>query len=199
MRTRRDAGSPAQRLLTAAAKLFPREGIRAVGVDRLIAEADVARASLYQSFGSKDYLIAAYLNQQDELDRAAWQRASATSEDPVDKILVLFDRAATSARKRRYLGCLYLNAATEFPDRDHPAAKAIADHREWLHELLTGLLREADVDAADETAHAVQLLYDGALAGSKLERSTRPILLAREMTERLISERARSSVDHCGR
>jgi len=189
MATSNTVNSPAERLLAAAAKLFVRHGIRAVGIERLIAEAGVARASLYQSFGSKDELIAAYLDRQDALDRAAWQRAAANAgDDPVDRALLLFDLAESSARKRRYRGCLYLNAATEFPDPRHPAAAAIARHRAWVTDLLSELLADAGVHAVDETVAAVQLLYDGALAGSKLSKSTAPIVRARDMARRTIAD-----------
>jgi AcrR family transcriptional regulator len=189
MATSNTVNSPAERLLAAAAKLFVRHGIRAVGIERLIAEAGVARASLYQSFGSKDELIAAYLDRQDALDRAAWQRAAADAgSDPVDRALLLFDLAEASARKRRYRGCLYLNAATEFPDPHHPATAAIARHREWVTDLLSELLVEAGVHDVAETAAAVQLLYDGALAGSKLSKSTAPIMRGRKMARRTIAD-----------
>lgn len=189
MRTSR-VTSPAERLLAAAAKLFVLQGIRAVGVDRLVAEADVARASLYQSFGSKDGLIAAYLQRQDELDREGWQRAVARSgSDPVAQALLIFDLAAASARRRQYRGCLYLNAATEFPDPKHPVAAVIARHRAWIHESLTGLLEQAGVRDPAETAGEMQILYDGALAGSKLARSAEPIDKAREMARQLIESR----------
>ena len=67
--------SPAERLLESAASLFDREGIRAVGIDRLIADADVARASLYQHFGSKDALVVSYLERADGNDRDGYRRA----------------------------------------------------------------------------------------------------------------------------
>jgi AcrR family transcriptional regulator len=182
------ADSPAQRLLDTAATLFVREGIRAVGIDRLIADAKVARASLYQSFGSKDGLIAAYLDRQDELDRAAWNRAASKVDDPVDKLLLLFDLATSASRKRRYRGCLYLNAATEFPDPDHPACQAIARHRDWMHELLVTLLTEAGIAPAHEGAKTIQVLYDGALAGSKFSKSPAPIQHAKELARRYLAE-----------
>lgn len=184
----RTSDSPAERLLDAAARLFVQEGIRAVGIDRLIAEASVARASLYQSFGSKDGLIAAYLDRQDELDRAKWSRTARKSDDPMEKVLLLFDLAATASRTRGFRGCLYLNAATEFPDADHPAARSIARHRAWMRDLLVELLIEAGSHPADEGAQTIQVLYDGALAGSKLSKSTAPIRHAKELARRYLTE-----------
>jgi AcrR family transcriptional regulator len=172
---------PAERLLSAAARLFAAEGIRAVGIDRLISESGVARASLYQSFGSKDQLIAEYLRRQHDTDRRAWQTAVRAMSDPVARVLAFFDCAARAATKRKYSGCLYLNAAAEFPEREHPVWTAIAEHRRWVRDTISHLLTEAGVRAPDHLAATVQLLYDGALAGSKLERSVEPIVAARRL------------------
>jgi AcrR family transcriptional regulator len=183
MPSRPDRSPPAQRLLDTAADLFAREGIRAVGIERVLADADVARASLYQSFGSKDGLVVAYLDRQDALDRRAYERATARLTDPVARILTVFDLAEKAARRRRYRGCLYLNAATEFPDPRHPVIRVVQHHRQWLLDQVTGALGEVGAPDPEATAHRIQLLYDGALAGSKGARSCEPIRLARQMAE----------------
>lgn len=182
--------APSERLLTAAAKLFTKEGIRAVGVDRVLTEAQVARASLYQAFGSKDALIAAYIDRQDEADRAGYAKATAGIDDPVDKLLALFDRAHASAHRTRFRGCLYLNAATEFPDQKHPVAAAVARHRDWLRALLLDQLARAGAADPEQAADQFQLIYDGAVANSKFSRSTEPIDRGRRMAARLLAEAA---------
>lgn len=185
----RAAAAPSERLLAAAAKLFPKEGIRAVGVDRVLAEAQVARASLYQAFGSKDALIAAYVDRQDELDRATYAKAVAGLDDPADRLLVLFDLARATANKSRFRGCLYLNAATEFPDQQHPVVAAVARHRDWLRELLVTLLTEAGANDPEPLAGRIQVIYDGAVAGSKLNRNTGPIDTGRDLATEILAER----------
>lgn len=172
--------------MAAAERLFALEGIRAVGIERLIAEADVARASLYHAYGSKDGLVVAYLDRRDARDRAAWGAAAAEAATPVERALVLFDLAARNAVARDFRGCLYLNAATEFPDPDHPVARSVARHRGWLREVLTTELRAAGAPDPDGGARVVELLYDGALAGSKYSRSVEPIRLARERARALL-------------
>lgn len=178
--------SPAERLLEAAGNLFAREGIRAVGVDRVLAEAGVARASLYHAFGSKDALIAAYVDDQDRADRGKWEEATAGIGSPAEKVLALFDLARTAAVQRDYRGCLYLNAATEFPDRDHPVRHAVARHRAWLREMLLDQLAQAGVPDRERVADRIVVLYDGAVAGSKFSRSTSPIDVGREMVDQLV-------------
>ena len=87
---------PADRLLDTAATLFDREGIRAVGIERLIAEADVARASLYQAFGSKDGLVVAYVERTDRADRERYEReVRGLSDDPAARIDAHFRLAAS--------------------------------------------------------------------------------------------------------
>jgi AcrR family transcriptional regulator len=186
MPTKRDVPAPAERLLETATTLFGLHGIRAVGIDRLLEEAKVARASMYQAFGSKDGLVVAYLARQHANDQAAYQSAVEHHEAPIDRVLAAFDLAESGARRLRYRGCLYLNAATEFPDHAHPVTAAALEHRQWLHDQWLACLRHAGAADPAALANQVQLLYDGALAGSKASRSCEPIRLARQMAEQMI-------------
>ncbi|WP_219602990.1 TetR/AcrR family transcriptional regulator [Mycobacteroides sp. LB1] len=174
---------PADRLLRAASDLFAAQGIRAVGIDQILREAGVAKASLYSTYGSKDALIVAYLEEIDQRDRNRWNAAVAAQRDPVAKILTFFDLAATAAKTRNFRGCLYANAATEFPGTVWEPVRA---HREWFRATVTALLREAGVSHPDNMARRVQLFYDGALTASKMEKSAAPITLARKLTRELI-------------
>ncbi|WP_454787876.1 TetR/AcrR family transcriptional regulator [Mycolicibacterium lutetiense] len=175
---------PAQRLLNTAAELFANQGIRAVGIDQILHEARVAKASLYSSYGSKDALVIAYLTNLDHADRNRWEEAAADVDDPVRRILVFFDLASGAATRRNYRGCLYANAATEYPGVDLEPVQA---HREWLRATLATQLEQAGINSPAVLARQIQLLYDGALLGSKLDRSTEPIAAARALTEELIT------------
>ncbi|WP_420094730.1 TetR/AcrR family transcriptional regulator [Nocardia asteroides] len=175
--------SPAQRLLDTAGALFARYGIRAVGIDRVLAEAGVARASLYSSYGSKDALVLAYLEHLDRRDRARWQEAVAAVPGPADRVLTFFDLALASAPGKGFRGCQYANAATEFPDE---RLEPVVAHRVWVRETLTGLLAEAGVADPGVLAQRIQLVYDGALAGSKLEHSVEPLRLGRAIAAELL-------------
>src|SRR5882757_6859587 len=194
MATKRGDRTPAERLMDTAADLFLREGIRVVGIDRLINEAGVARASLYQNFGSKDDLVVAYLNHEHEADRAGYERAALRREEPIDRALMIFDLAESASRHSHYRGCPFLNAATEFPEPTHPVTTVVRKHRQWVLECLAAALREAGVAEPTTVAGQVQILYDGGLAGSKVSRSTKPIRLARQMAENLVRpENARAT------
>jgi AcrR family transcriptional regulator len=167
---------PADRLLRIAAKLFALQGIRAVGIDQILREAGVAKASLYSTYGSKDALVLAYLTDLDQADRNRWGQAAAELTDDVAKVLLFFDLAAKAATARDFRGCLYANAATEFPGVEF---EPVVAHRYWLVQTVAGLLTDAGAAESGALAAQIQLLYDGALVGSKISRSTEPITQAR--------------------
>lgn len=175
-----------ERLLDAATALFSADGIRAVGIDRVISEAGVARASLYSAFGSKSGLVTAYLDRLDTRDRLRWEDAVAGLSDPLAKIFAFFDLAIASAPVRNFRGCQYLNAATEFPGELDGVLAPVTAHRTWLHSLLRGLLEEAGYDGADDLASRIQTIYDGALAGSKFAADEEPLRLGRRMAAELL-------------
>jgi AcrR family transcriptional regulator len=185
------AGSPrpADRLLAAATDLFGKHGIRAVGIDRILREADCAKASLYSSFGSKDALVIAYLTELDVADRNRFAQAIQSVTDPVTRVLMFFDLAHTKGLRHDYPGCLYSSAASEFPGvRFEP----IDEHRRWVRSTLGGLLKTAGVRRPAPLARQIQLLYDGALVASKVEQSVEPIRFGRGLAEDAIV-RARSA------
>ncbi|CAJ1510643.1 TetR/AcrR family transcriptional regulator [[Mycobacterium] holstebronense] len=183
----RRAAPPAQRLLETATELFAAQDIREVGIDRILAEAGVAKASLYNLYGSKEALVLAYLTALDQADRKRYHGAAARLDDPVEQILLFFDLAAAAAKKRRYRGCLYVNAAGAYAGTE---LEPVVAHRRWMHTTLAGLLAQAGVADAQERAGDLQLLYDGALVGSKVEQSVAPIVRARRLAANQIATTA---------
>jgi AcrR family transcriptional regulator len=182
---------PAERLLDAAGDLFDREGIRAVGVDRLIDAAAVARASLYQHFGSKDGLVVAWLTRQDERDRAGFDAAldhlaGDAAADPETRIRTFFEVAAAGTRRRNYRGCLYVNALTEVPDAGDRVADIVTRHRHWMRDELAAASAKAGAADPGLLADHIQLLYDGALVGAKTAHSVEPIRVAEELAVTLL-------------
>jgi AcrR family transcriptional regulator len=175
---------PAERLLETATKLFAAQGIRAVGVDQILREAAVAKASLYSTYGSKDALVIAYLADLDQRDRNRWLLAAADVADPLARVLLFFDLAIAGAPARGFRGCLYANAATEFPDTELAPVRA---HRQWMHATLAAQFTDAGVDLVGALADQVQLIYDGALVGSKIERSVESLRRARALVLELIA------------
>jgi AcrR family transcriptional regulator len=176
---------PADRLLAAATDLFGKYGIRAVGVDRILREADCAKASLYSAYGSKDALVIAYLTELDLADRNRFAQAIEGLSDPVAKALTFFDLAHTKGLRHDFPGCLYASAASEFPGvRFEP----IDDHRQWVRSTLSGLIKAAGIRRPTSLARHIQLLYDGALVASKVEQSVEPIRFGRGLAEDAIAK-----------
>jgi AcrR family transcriptional regulator len=180
---------PADRLLAAATDLFGKYGIRAVGVDRILREADCAKASLYSAYGSKDALVIAYLTELDLADRNGFAQAIEGVTNPIAKALTFFDLAHTKGLRHDFPGCLYASAASEFPGvRFEP----IDDHRQWVRSTLSGLIKAAGIRRPAPLARHIQLLYDGALVASKVEQSVEPIRFGRSLAEDAIA-RARAT------
>jgi AcrR family transcriptional regulator len=177
---RAGAARPAERLLAAATDLFGKYGIRAVGVDRILREADCAKASLYSAYGSKDALVLAYLAALDLADRNRFAQAIDGVTDPVAQALTFFDLAHNRGLRHDFPGCLYTSAASEFPGvRFEP----IDEHRRWVRSTLSGLTKAAGVRRPAPVARQIQLLYDGALVASKVEQSVEPIRFGRGLAQ----------------
>jgi AcrR family transcriptional regulator len=162
--TRAPASRPArERLLTAAGELFYESGIAATGVDAVLARAGVSPATMYAHFAGKDALVAAYLEQRHEVWRQTWDQVLAEREDPVDRLLSLFDAVGRYRfREGNRRGCAFLAAATELP-ADHPGQRWLEADTRLLVERLRTLASAAGVPDPVDAAATLLLLYDGAL------------------------------------
>src|SRR5436190_20598657 len=126
-----------ERILTTASDLFYREGVRAVGIQRVIDEAGIAKASLYAHYASKDDLVAACLSRQGDTWRAAVEdRLSDPSLDARSKLLRIFDLQTERIADPGFRGCPFQNTGSEFADAGHPANVVTTSYRQWLHDLI---------------------------------------------------------------
>jgi len=160
-RTRSRRPSPRERLLKAADELFYAEGINSVGIDRVIDRADVARASLYSTFGSKDELIRAYLEHRMEISKARLRAAAEAHDDPREALLSVFGVQAATFARPGYQGCAFNRASAE-ASPGSAAYEVPRAYRRWLHDFLRDLAAAAGVAEPDQLASQVHLLYDGA-------------------------------------
>jgi AcrR family transcriptional regulator len=194
MRTKdhpRDAASPpasvAERILTTASDLFYREGVRAVGIQRVIDEAGIAKASLYAHYASKDDLVAACLTKHGESLREAITRRLARPElDSRGRLLALFDAQIAGIEGTEFRGCPFLNANSEIADATHPAKQVIAAQRTWLHTLVMELVRDAGIVPPDQVAGTLVVLFDGALSSSLVDGSSAAAHHARWAAEQML-------------
>lgn len=160
-----------ERLLKAASLLFYREGIHSVGVDRVIEEAGVTRATFYRHFPGKDDLVTAYLEREDRALRAAAEKAAKKATDPRDLLPMVLDGVADEVGRKRYRGCPFINAAAEYPDAKHPVRVAIREHRAWFKGVLVQAVTLAGRPDAEALAESLVLLRDAALVGGYLDGS----------------------------
>jgi len=156
------------RLLAAADRLFYREGVRAVGIDRVLAEADAAKASLYQHFGCKDQLVASYLERR-TLDARANIEAYLADTPPAQRALKFFDWVVEWAESKDFRGCPLQHTVSELTDPAHPARAIAHGQREWFTERFREWAAAAGVKDAKATARALIVLFDGAVAGSEVD------------------------------
>ena len=180
--------SPARRrVLDTAARLFYAEGIRAVGIDRIIAEAGVAKATFYSHFPAKDDLVGAYLREQIELQRRAVQGLRARELPPREMILTVFDTIGEVGCGPGFRGCAFVNAAAEYPDAGHPVRQVVTEHRHWFRGLLRDLLTAAGDPDADGTAAMLMLVRDGLVVGGQLDDAGEIRALVRTALTRVLS------------
>ena len=152
-----------QRILDTASEMFYREGIRAVGVDAIIARAGVAKMSLYRNFPSKDALVTAWLEDRNALFWRRWERAEAMcSGDPRAQLEAILDMVAATASHPKWRGCPFLNTGTEFPEPEHPARAVILANKRAVYERLQALAAAAGACDSTLLAQQLQLLIDGA-------------------------------------
>lgn len=151
----------ARRILATAADLFYAHGIHSVGVDTIAEESGVTKRTLYNNFGSKDTLVATYLETRHHTWWTQLERRIASAEPP--RALTLFDVYAEDARTSTR-GCAFLNAAAELPV-EHPGHTVIRDHKQAVEDLLRRVIAEDDpTTSADRLARHMFLLLEGAFA-----------------------------------
>jgi AcrR family transcriptional regulator len=146
-------------------RLFYTEGVGRVGVDRIVSEAPVTRATFYRHFASKDDLVAACLKTADEHRRAATE---AIAGSPADQLHAIAAGIGDELCSPGFRGCIFINAAAEYPDADSGPRQVIAEHRAWFAEHLRSLLEAAGHKQPDRAARHLVMLRDGAMVAGSL-------------------------------
>ncbi|MCM3923462.1 TetR/AcrR family transcriptional regulator [Frankia sp. AiPs1] len=175
-----------ERLLAAADELFYAEGVQTVGIDRIIERAGVAKASLYNTFGSKEELVRAYLAGRHAGTTERLLRAVERAPDPRARVLAIFDAQGVLFAEPDFRGCAFVTASAEAP-AGGSVERAADDYRAWILALFTDLARQAG--AADPAAlgRQLQLVYDGAGLTARMDRTPQAARTARAMAETLLN------------
>jgi AcrR family transcriptional regulator len=186
------SASPRERILTTATELFRKEGIAAVGVNRIIGEAEVAPMTLYRQFAGKDRLVAAALEhwgtQWLQLLAEALDRRG---DDPRARFDGLWDTLEAWLASDGFRGSFIANGASELRSQpDHPAQPVIAAHRRALRQLLEDLTKVAGADDPAVLAAQLQVLVDGAIAAATVDRDPAALRGARELARAAVTAAA---------
>jgi AcrR family transcriptional regulator len=177
--------SARERLLAAADELFYENGINLVGIDRIIEHAGVAKASLYDTFGSKEELIRCYLKARSERRQARLRERMAQYESARDKLLSVFDFLSEAVAQPNYRGCAFQRAGAE-AGSGSIIKGACDDSRAWLRAQFTELARETGAQDPDSLGRQLVILYDGAATAAHVDRDLDAPKAARALAERLL-------------
>jgi AcrR family transcriptional regulator len=192
-RDERPPGLPRDRLLAAADDLFDAEGVHVVGVDRLIHEAGVARASLYSAFGSKDELVRAYLERHFQERQAHLAEVLSQHATAKERLLALFIDLEEAIAGSEFRGCRFISATAEA--RPEEASLSVTDeYRTWLRLLFSDLAAEAGARDPKQLGRQLVALYDGVAVAARLD-ADRAIAAeaARTAAETLVNAATRKS------
>ena len=154
---------PRERILATARDLFYRDGIRAVGVETIAAEAGTNKMTLYRNFGSKEELIAEYLRGEVAAVETHWDGLIARhADDPKALILAWLKEMGALMTRPESRGCPMVNAAVEIPDADHPGRKVIEQHKSAMRDRLATACRKAGLAHPELLADQIHMLVEGA-------------------------------------
>jgi AcrR family transcriptional regulator len=156
------------RILASAYELFAHHGIRAVGIDEVISRAEVAKATLYRHFASKDALVLAFLQQREELWTRDWVEAEARRRgDTAEKqLLAIFDLFDEWFRRKDFEGCSFINVLLEMNDRTSSAGRASAGHLANIRSIIRQLAAEADLRDPEGFSHSWHILMKGSIVAA---------------------------------
>ena len=177
--------SARERLLDAANELFYNEGVHTVGIDRVIERAGVAKASLYNTFGSKDELVRAYLETRQAKVAERIARAVDRYDAPRERLLAVFEGQGELFAQPGYRGCAFARASAE----SHPgdlAEQAADGYRAWVRDLLTELAEQAGVPEPEVLARQLHMLYEGSGQAARMDHDPGAAVVARAAAATLL-------------
>jgi AcrR family transcriptional regulator len=193
-RTTPNQTPPRERILDAAAKMFYVNGIRATGIDAVIAAADVAKASFYKYFPTKDDLVVEFLQRRDAQWRE-WLRDAVErlSPNPAGRPLAVFDALHERFSGDGFRGCAFINSIVEMANRSHAAHIAADVHKQQVTAYLTGLLKAAKVSGYRRLAQEFMILIDGAIVTALREGRPDSARAAKRIATLLLEARRSNS------
>lgn len=179
-------------IVETAYRLFKRDGFHATGVDRIIAEAAVAKMTMYRHFPSKDELIVEVLNWRAERFKHQMERLSETDLTPEEKITSIFDWHARWFESADFHGCLFQHALAEFGTPGHVVFEAILRQKSALRRQIRDvLLPLMDLERAEQVATTLFMLIEGATMLAQMGQGKMAIDNARNVAANMLATAAR--------
>ncbi len=160
--------SPRERVLATASQLFYEHGIRAVGIDRIVAESGIGKMTLYRHYPSKDDLVVAVLEARNASALQVIAELTHTGGTPAEQLVGLFERLEEAFSSPAWHGCAFANATLELHDSAHPARNVAARHKQLTADILEPLARAAGAEHPRDLAEQLTLLLDGAMVAVQI-------------------------------
>jgi len=187
------AAGPKQRILDAASDLFYRQGYLATGINQVIEQAGVAKASFYQHFPSKEDLCVAYLRERHHFWMQRFKSTLKEQPDPYKKIVKIFSVLETWLPECKYRGCAFVNIASEIPDQKNEIRKVVIEHKQELKKLFKSIIQDLKKSSEKYSkisvpllTDALYLLFEGAVTSSQSFNSVWPVDSARKSFDALL-------------
>ncbi|MDN2662521.1 TetR/AcrR family transcriptional regulator [Psychromonas sp. 14N.309.X.WAT.B.A12] len=177
-----------QHLIDIALILFNKYGYHATGIDLILAESGVSKATLYKHFRSKEELILAALQLRHEQvvsklkDKVEGNKQSPKNNDPVENVLVIFDNLSEWFNSETFFGCNFINVSAEYADSNHPINIFAAKHKQVIVDIIAAQLATKATDkATQKKADQIGLLVEGAIVMAHTRGMKQSALIAKEM------------------
>jgi len=183
------------RLIDASIDLFYRHGFHAVGIDRIIAEVGVTKTTFYNHFESKEELVIEAIRRRDAWEFEEWMNdiEALAGDDPREKLLAAFDVLDRWFNDEAYQGCLFLNAAVEFPSPHDPAHQAAAEHKQRVFRVIRDLARQVGLARPDDFTHQDLIIVEGAMVKRQVSFDNTSAKAAKCIAEMLLREHEAAS------
>lgn len=179
-------GNPKEKILATAGRLFYEQGYNSTGINQVLEEAGVAKASLYSHFGSKEELGLAYLKET----RTEWFAGITAmvdkKTDPADRLLAIFDFLERQLPLQHFKGCRFINMLAEIGDSQPEMQQQVLEHKRKLRRYVQQLLAAVHDSGEPSLADTIYLLFEGAIVESKVYKEIWPVKTAKKMVKRLI-------------
>ncbi|MVM36813.1 TetR family transcriptional regulator [Spirosoma sp. HMF3257] len=172
-----------ERIIDTASRLFYKQGYNLTGINQLIDEAGVAKASLYQHFSSKEELLIAYLTKTSSEWFIQLNSHVAPYDTPKAKVLAAFDLLLNFSEEVSFRGCNFQNIISEVPQESESVRAVIRNHKARMRQFFTDLLAET---AQAELADAVTVLFEGALIAGQMQQDVWPVQSAGVLIQKIL-------------